>query len=310
MGSSEVPSSGVASIAAVSRDTGLSRDTLRVWERRYGFPSPQRDALGERAYPAEQVHKLRVLKRLLDAGHRPGQVVPLGIEALERLGQAAPESSEAAGPARASGGEGVLQACLEAVRGLEAERLRRLLTQGVLRLGLARFVTEQAGPLTTGVGDAWARGEIQVFEEHLFSEVLQGVLRGAIVQLPQPAQGERPRVLLTTLPGEGHGLGLLMAEALFALEGCPTLSLGVQTPLQEIVRAAAAHRADIVGLSFTACLGAGQVLQGLAELRDALPRHVALWAGGAAPVLQRRPPQGVRVVSDLARLPEELQAWR
>ena len=31
-------------IADVERDTGLSKDTLRVWERRYGFPLPLRDA--------------------------------------------------------------------------------------------------------------------------------------------------------------------------------------------------------------------------------------------------------------------------
>ena len=36
------------SIAAVERDTGLGKDTLRVWERRYGFPQPLRDAFGER----------------------------------------------------------------------------------------------------------------------------------------------------------------------------------------------------------------------------------------------------------------------
>jgi len=30
-------------ISAVERDTGLSKDTLRVWERRYGFPKPLRD---------------------------------------------------------------------------------------------------------------------------------------------------------------------------------------------------------------------------------------------------------------------------
>ena len=35
-------------IAAVERDTGLSKDILRVWERRYGFPKPGRDAFGER----------------------------------------------------------------------------------------------------------------------------------------------------------------------------------------------------------------------------------------------------------------------
>ncbi|MET1081887.1 MAG: MerR family transcriptional regulator, partial [Burkholderiales bacterium] len=28
------------SIATVERDTGLSKDTLRMWERRYQFPRP------------------------------------------------------------------------------------------------------------------------------------------------------------------------------------------------------------------------------------------------------------------------------
>ena len=61
------------SIAAVERDTGIGKDTLRVWERRYGFPQPGRDNFGERSYPLAQVEKLRIIKRLLDAGHRPGQ---------------------------------------------------------------------------------------------------------------------------------------------------------------------------------------------------------------------------------------------
>ena len=65
------------SIAAVERDTGLSKDTLRVWERRYGFPTPGRDTLGERAYPLEQVEKLR--------GHVEGVVVGSAlVEVLER----------------------------------------------------------------------------------------------------------------------------------------------------------------------------------------------------------------------------------
>jgi len=78
------------SIASVERDTGLSKDTLRVWERRYGFPLPLRDHLGERAYPIEQVEKLRMIKRLLDAGHRPGRIVMLGVDELQRLVQSVP----------------------------------------------------------------------------------------------------------------------------------------------------------------------------------------------------------------------------
>ncbi|MEY2631516.1 MAG: hypothetical protein RIR00_170, partial [Pseudomonadota bacterium] len=61
------------SIAAVERDTGLSKDVLRMWERRYGFPVPDRDTNGERAYPSEQVERLRQIKRLMDQGHRPGK---------------------------------------------------------------------------------------------------------------------------------------------------------------------------------------------------------------------------------------------
>ena len=54
-------------IAAAGCDTGLSKDTLRVWERRCGFPQPERDAAGDRACPPEQVKRLQTIRRLLDA---------------------------------------------------------------------------------------------------------------------------------------------------------------------------------------------------------------------------------------------------
>ena len=47
-------------IAAVERDTGLSKDTLRVWERRYGFPKPLRDQHDERLYSLPELEKLRL----------------------------------------------------------------------------------------------------------------------------------------------------------------------------------------------------------------------------------------------------------
>ena len=72
-------------IAAVERDTGLSKDVLRMWERRYGFPVPGRDSNGERSYPPEQVERLRLIKRLMDAGHRPGKLIATPAEELSML---------------------------------------------------------------------------------------------------------------------------------------------------------------------------------------------------------------------------------
>lgn len=293
------------SISAVERDTGLSKDTLRVWERRYGFPQPRRDAFGERAYSIEEVEKLRLLRRLMDAGHRPGKIIRQPIESLQILaGQSATaRRSVAAAPA-----DGELQRYIDLTRNHEIDALRGALSQAALRIGLDRFVMDVAAPLNHLVGEAWARGQLEVFEEHLYTESMQIVLRSALANIPR--SNSAPRVLLTTFPNEAHGLGLLMAEALLALDGCQCFSLGVQTPLAEIVRAAASQRADIVALSFSAVLNPNQVFDGLVELRDRLPAATDLWAGGRCPILQRRPPQGVRVLGELADIPPELVRWR
>ena len=42
-------------IQQLSREIGIGIDTLRIWERRYGFPIPGRDTRGHRTYSAEQV---------------------------------------------------------------------------------------------------------------------------------------------------------------------------------------------------------------------------------------------------------------
>jgi methanogenic corrinoid protein MtbC1 len=143
------------------------------------------------------------------------------------------------------------------------------------------------------VGQSWLEGRLAVHEEHLYTEVVQGTLRHAMVALQPPARP--PRVLLTTLPGEQHGLGLLMAECFMVLEGCHTVPLGVQTPIPDLVNAVAAAQADVVALSFTAAQNPREVRASLDQLRELLPPDVEIWAGGACPALYK--PVRSRVIS-------------
>ena len=53
-------SSLLLNIAAVERDTRIGKDTLRAWERRYGFPQPQRDRHDERLYPPPPKRKVKL----------------------------------------------------------------------------------------------------------------------------------------------------------------------------------------------------------------------------------------------------------
>ena len=72
-------------ISAVERETGLSKDVLRMWERRYGFPKPARDENGERQYTVAETEKLRSIKRLMDVGVRPGKIIGLSRPELNAL---------------------------------------------------------------------------------------------------------------------------------------------------------------------------------------------------------------------------------
>ena len=298
------------SIAAVERDTGLSKDTLRVWERRYGFPMPARDTGGERAYPLEQVEKLRLLKRLLDAGHRPGRVVALPLHDLQALAESTVDLPQPTSMAATAWNDDELLAYLALLKTHDMPALRRQLSSDLLRVGLPSFVCDLLVPLNRAVGEAWLRGQLEIFEEHAYTEALQAVLRQALSTLPPAGPAARPRVLLATLPGEPHGLGLLMAEALLAIDGLPCVAMGVQLPVWDIVRAAEAYRSDIVTLGFTGCTNPNHTVDALQELRSKLPAGVALWAGGSAPVLQRRRIPGVTPLPDLADLAPALAAWR
>lgn len=288
-------------ISAVERETGLSKDVLRKWEVRYGFPVPERDAGGERLYPAEQVARLRLIKRLLDAGMRPSRVVGQAPAVLADL-------AERQRPARSPSGEDEATAFLTALRNHDAPVLRQTLNRLLHQEGLRTFVQDRLAGLTELVGEAWARGELDIHEEHLFTEVVQGLLRGVIEDLNDPRG--RPRVLLTTLPGETHGLGLLMVAAMLGLEGAYTLSLGLQTPLQDIRAAAIAREIDVVGLSFSMTYPARRIVPALTELRQVLPDSIAIWAGGDGALRTARPEVGIAVVSDLAELAGVVTAWR
>ena len=117
-------------------------------------------------------------------------------------------------------------------------------------------------------------------------------------------------MLLTTFPGEHHGVGLLMVEALLAPEAAQCISLGVQTPLEDIRRAALAHKAHVVALSFSGAFPVRQAGEGLAALRRQLPPAITLWAGGEMTRRIRKTLPGVLLVADIGGTVGALKAWR
>lgn len=293
-------------IATIERETGLSKDVLRIWERRYGFPVPDRDAHGERLYPAQQLERLRLIKRLMDQGHRPGKLMAASNDALAQLALQRPVlCTTTNAPCLDHNSE--LTELLGPIRQHDIAGYQHAMQQRLARQGLLHFVQYTVAPLAEQVGEAWASGQLAIFEEHLFTELTQRLLRQAIANLPRPSS--HPRIVLTTVPEEQHALGLLMVESLLALEGATCIPLGTQTPLAEISRAALAHQANIVALSFSSAYPKRQLTQTLQTLRHLLPPTVELWVGGNGVAKQRSNPD-YWVLPGLEEPLHRLMQWR
>lgn len=282
------------SIGVAARQTGLEICTLRKWEERYGFPRPVRLESGQRRYLDREVEQLLVVVRRVAAGERPGKV----IRELKANFVASPTlTGTKSTPLQVNSS---IEVALAALIQHDVPALRSALEGALGERSMAAFVEEIAGPMTSLVGEYWARGDLPIFGEHLYSAVLDSLLvretslsKGAVAQ---------PKVLLTTPTDEHHTLGLSMVNAVLSSAGIASLRLHGGLPISEIAAATEAYGLRAVGVSAT-CLYPPKILAGfMRTLRNALPPNVALWFGGAGMNKVSHIPSGVTVFASMYEL--------
>ncbi len=267
-----------STIRAVELETGISAMTLRDWERRFGFPAPERrPGSDRRLYSGADVARLKLVKQALAQGYRVGDVITKSNDELESIGTTRRLSTLRPAPDLArDGGFDALLTLLARERTEEFEAEIRL---AAATYDPRRFVTDFAHPLMVAVGKAWVDAQISVRHEHLASECLMTAMRQLYAVL-QPA-GTRPVVLLGTLPDEPYSLPLLFVALYLSTLGAKTRLIGGNTPASELVDAAVAMRVDVVGVSVSPQIDRAVVRRDLRQLRETLPASVALWVGGA-----------------------------
>ncbi|MEZ4219862.1 MAG: MerR family transcriptional regulator [Polyangiaceae bacterium] len=290
------------SIRVASRLTGLSADTLRMWERRYGFPRPERNASRVRVYSKDDVERLSLIARALKNGYRAGEVVPCDTPALRQmLSEVVVEES----PERAP--DGLVAALLDCIRHDNADGLRAELRQAVATHGAKRFITDVASPLVQAVGTDWAQGRLAIHHEHLLTETLTTQLR--LLLSAYEVSSRRPFVLLATLPGELHSLGLEMAALFVALSNATPRLLGVDTPVDQIEEAARALHVNVVALSISSGADPETANAQVSLLLQRLPTRVQIWVGGQGSSSLRIDSQRLVRTRTWSQLESAVAAW-
>jgi DNA-binding transcriptional MerR regulator len=276
MAAEQVLNGGYFSIKAVAQATGLTVETLRAWERRYEVVRPNRDGSGRRSYTASDVARLRLLRTATELGHTISRLAPLSDQELARL------VADAGGHARTNSarGQAYVERALDATLHSDPTGVEEALTSAIALLPPNEVIHTVIVPLVREIGERWHRGEVSIAQEHMVTDIVRRLVISA-------ARGylradNAPSLVLSTLSGERHEIGLLMCSWLAAMRRYHTHYLGIDCPPAEIARFALEVDASAVLVSMVMPENYVPVVEQLNELASLLRGRCEIWIGGMA----------------------------
>lgn len=230
--------------AAVVKRTGVPAVTFRAWERRYGFPKPDRDTGGQRLYSEREITAIAWLAAQTARGVAISRAVAMvrggharTVEPIEGARMAVPRSYAT-----------VRRDLADALLVLDASRAERILSEAFGLFPIEDVCLEVLEPVLVDVGDRWHAGDLSVAEEHYVSSFVRARLF-SLIRTYEATDLRGPLILTACAPNEWHEVGILLVSLFLARRGYVVRYLGPNLPLDGLSRLAMRHRPAVVVLS-------------------------------------------------------------
>lgn len=289
-------------IHRVAKLTGLSKDVIRVWERRFGLLKPTRGANRYRNYSDEDVTLLRYLKEQLDAGASIGELSKLGREEL--LTRARARAPRVTVMENMFGR--LLRELVSSLNPLDRVTFEKRLNGAVAVIPFDEALHGILLPLQEQVGQLWHDGHIDVAVEHYVTNHIQQKIFSAMNQLPVAEFGAT--VVVACPPGEEHGIGALAVAYHCRVRGCRVYYLGANVPLAALIKLCSEVKPDLTILSFPVVPSEARVTELVQALvHEVIPvSDVALGGHGAVAMRNSLMDSHIMLLEDFADLDSRL----
>ena len=269
-------------IHRVAKLTGLSRDVVRVWERRFGLLKPMRGANRYRNYSDEDVALLRYLKEQLDAGASIGDLARVGREELlVRMRATAPRATIVDNTFSR-----LLRELLAALDPFDRITFEKRLNGAVAVVPFDEALHGILLPLQEHVGQLWHDGHVNIAIEHYVTKQIQQKIFSAMNQLPVAEFGVK--VVVACPPGEEHDIAALAVAYRCRVRGCRVYYLGANVPVAALTNLCRNVEPDITILSFPRALPEDQAVELIHALSGELKPVSTVMAGGRGALAMRQ----------------------
>ena len=234
-------------IGAVSRMTNILEATLRVWERRYGFPEATRTSGGHRLYTQQDVFRLQWVKTRIDEGVQVSHAIR-ALQRAEEEGTFMPTPTPATALARPSGESNSLDTLnkrlINALKAHDIDEASVVISEAQSLYPLEEVILGVIGPTLHEIGTIWENGTIDIATEHLATNHVRQYLL-MWMRVGPPAYAINP-VVLACAPGELHEGSLLMLGVLLRRLRWPVLYLGQSMPIDDMANFVEELRPSII----------------------------------------------------------------
>ncbi len=188
-----VSQSPVYNLNVLVRETGISADLVRAWERRYGMPMPQRSRGGHRLYSQQDIEMVKWLLARQEDGLTISRAVALwreieakGRDPLAEYRAPAPEINlPVDGDTRV---DDLRSRWLEACLNFDGIRAEEVLNQAFALYPVETVCSEVLQKGLHLIGGHWYEGKVSVQQEHFATAQAIRRLEALILATPHPTR--------------------------------------------------------------------------------------------------------------------------
>jgi DNA-binding transcriptional MerR regulator len=260
-------------IGDLAQRVGVTIDTLRAWERRYGLLRPRRSPGGFRLYSEQDEMTVRAMLAQIDRGFPPAQAAKLALGSARAPGATVTEVPVS--PAAEGAFTEARDQLRKALTAFHDRRAHNLIDRLLAEFTVDTVLDKVVLVCLRDIGERWEHGDVTVGQEHFASNLIRERLLG----LARPwDQGGGPRAILACPPDERHDIGLICFGIVLGRSGWRITFLGSDTPVATVAETADALKPDLVVFASVLDGRLGAVAPALRKLAQVRP--VAL--GGRA----------------------------
>jgi DNA-binding transcriptional MerR regulator len=275
--------------------SGIKAHTIRVWEQRYTFLSPQRSDTNIRYYSNEELQKLLNVALLNKYGYKISHIDRMSpAEITENIFSLSQVQAQQ---------ERLVNNLIHCMADMRMDEFEILLDDYIDSKGIERAIVQILFPFLERIGILWLTNHINPAQEHLVSNLIRQKLIVGINSARSVAHSGKT-VLLFLPEGEHHEMGLLFVHYLLKLRGIKVLYLGANIPIKDVASVVAMKNPDVLYAHLTSCCQNFNFDKFIVNVHNRMPGKAVIISGLLTQNYKKKLPETISLKKSLSEVME------